>query len=154
MTFLISLFIALQIILFFVMTFHDWVHIPPLTDIRELEKHSTKKGRFINSLIFALIVAYPLYLTYAYRDHYTFGSMLSIVLVYGLLTLGTILSWWIPYFFGSYSAAHKEAFAEYRTTHHFLPPIGDSVVPNTFHVLLHLLIWTCFGIALYLLCSF
>jgi hypothetical protein len=132
------------------MTFHDWVHLPPLTDIRAMEKHSTKKGRFINSLIFALIVLYPLYLTYFYRNNYTSGILLPIVFTYGLLTLGTIFSWWIPYFFGSYSVAHKEAFAEYQNTHHFLPPIGDNVIPNTFHVMLHLLIWTCFGIALYL----
>ena len=35
---IISLFIVLQLILLFFMTFHDWVHIPPLTNIRDLEK--------------------------------------------------------------------------------------------------------------------
>lgn len=148
---IITLFIILQVILFFVMTFHDWVHLPPLTDLRAMEKHSTKKGRLINSLIFAFIVAYPLYLTYFYQDNLKGSVLWPIVLTYGLLTLGTILSWWVPYFFGSFSQAHKEAFLEYKDTHHFLPPIGDNVIPNTFHVILHVLIWACFALSLYLM---
>ena len=151
---IIQIFIILQIILFFFMTFHDWVHVPPLTDIRELEKHSTKKGRIISSIIFAVIVLIPLFLTWIYRVNYPLWVLISITNFYGLLSLGTILSWWVPYFFGSYSEKHKAAFAEYRHTHHFLPAIGDNVIPNTFHVILHLQIWTCFGIALYLLINF
>lgn len=38
-------FIVLQVILLFFISLHDWVHIPPFTDIRELEKHHSKVGR-------------------------------------------------------------------------------------------------------------
>lgn len=147
---IIICFIILQIILFFFMTFHDWVHLPPLTDIRALEKHSSKQGRVINSIIFALIVLIPLSLTWFYEPNFPQWTLITIVSFYGLLSLGTILSWWVPYFFGS-SQAHKQGFAEYKNTHHFLPARGDNVVPNTFHVILHLQIWSCFAIALYLL---
>jgi len=116
---LIQLFIGLQIILFFFMTFHDWVHLPPLTDIREMEKHSTRKGRLINSMIFALIILIPLFLTWFYQPNFPRWVLISFVINYGMLTAGTILSWWVPYFFGPYSATHKEAFAEYQNTHHF-----------------------------------
>lgn len=148
---IISIFIVLQIILLFFMTFHDWVHLPPLTDIREMEKHSSWTGRFINSTVFFFLIFIPLFLTWHYRLNYSFWVTLNIVIFYALLTLGTIISWWIPYFLGSYSESFKNVFDEYKTTHHFLPAIGDNVIPNTFHVILHLQIWTCLVISLYLL---
>lgn len=132
------------------MTLHDWIHLPPLTDIRELEKYSTKKGRFINSTIFFFIIFIPLFLTWYYQSYFPRWALITIANFYGWLTLGTLLSWWMPYFFGS-SQSHKLAFIEYKNTHHFLPPRGDNVIPNTFHVILHLQIWICFGISLYLL---
>jgi len=45
----------------------------------------------------------------------------------------------------------KADFAEYENTHHFLPARGDNVVPNTLHVILHLQIWICFILSVYLL---
>ena len=116
---LISFFIILQIILLFFMTFHDWVHLPPLTNIRELEKHSTKKGRLINSIIFFFLIFIPLMLTLLYRSNFPLWVLISVFNFYFWLTFGTILSWWIPYFFGS-SQKHKDDFAEYENTHHFL----------------------------------
>ncbi len=145
---IVTIFIILQVVLLFVMTFHDWVHLPPLTDIRELEKYSTKKGRVINSLIFFLLVCIPLLLTTLYQPELFLCVKITIISMYGLLTFGTVFAWWIPYFFGS-SEKHKNDFIEYRTTHHFLPKRGDNIVPNTFHVLLHLLIWSCFVLSTY-----
>lgn len=147
---LIHFFIFLQCILLFLITLHDWIHLPPLLDIRELEKHHSKKERLITSSIFFTVVFIPLMLTWQYQNHYSFWVLITLVVVYGLLTLGTIFSWWVPYFFGS-SAAHKAAFSEYQNTHRLLPARGDNVIPNTFHILLHLFIWSCFAIALYLL---
>lgn len=150
---LITFFILLQVILLFFMTCHDWIHLPPLTDIRELEKRSTKKGRLINSTIFFFIVFIPLLLTLIYKPNFPLWVLITIISFYGLLSLGTILSWWVPYFFGS-SEKHKADFKEYQNTHHFLPARGDNVIPNTLHVILHLQIWACFGIAVYLLINY
>lgn len=147
------LFILLQIILLFFMTLHDWIHIPPLTNIRELEKYSTKKGRIANSTVFFFLIFIPLLLTSLYQPNFPLWVLITIVNFYWFLTSGTIFSWWVPYFFGS-SAAHKAAFAEYKNTHHFLPARGDNIVPNTFHVILHLQIWICCGIAIYLLINY
>lgn len=147
---LISFFLLLQAILLLFMALHDWIHIPPLTDIRELEKHSTKSGRLLNSIIFFFLIFIPLLLTWIYRSHFSLLASSTIVLIYGILSLGTIFAWWVPYMWGS-SDEHKAGFAEYRNTHHFLPKRGDNLIPNTFHVILHLQIWTCFVISLYLL---
>ena len=143
MTLLISSFIVLQVILFFLMTFHDWVHFPPLTDIRSLEKKSTVKGRLINSTLFALMVLIPLSITWVYKDcSMPFYQALTVFNFYFFLSVGTVFSWWVPYFLGS-SLEHKENFSEYKNTHHFLPQRSDNVVPNTFHVIMHFFIWTC-----------
>jgi hypothetical protein len=150
---LITTFIVLQIILLFCMTFHDWVHVPPLTNIRELEKYSTKQGRLINSIIFFFLVFAPLVLTVLYNPVFPLWVLIVLVNIYGLLSLGTVVSWWVPYIFGS-SEEHKAHFIEYRNTHHFLPSRGDNIVPNTFHVLLHLQIWACCLIAAYLLYAY
>lgn len=147
---IILIFIILQTILLFFMALHDWIHLPPLTDIRELEKHHSKKQRLIASSIYAILVLIPLSLTLFYKDNLSSWILINIVIFYLLLSIGVILSWWVPYFFGS-SEEHKKAFAEYRNTHHFLPARGDNIIPNTLHVIFHLQIWACFVISLYLL---
>lgn len=147
---IISLFIVLQLILLFFMTFHDWVHLPPLTNIRDLEKNSTQLGRFINSTLFFFLIFIPLMLTITYQSNFPIWVLIVLISFYGLLTLGTIFSWWVPYFFGS-SDQHRMNFAEYKNTHHFLPAISNNIIPNTLHVILHVQIWVCFIISLFLL---
>jgi len=149
----IYLFVIIQIILLLFMTFHDWIHLPPLTDIREIEKHSTITGRVINSIIFFFLIFIPLSLTLFYQPNFPCWVLGVIVFIYGLLSLGTIFSWWMPYIRGS-SQEHKEGFKEYRNTHHFLSARGDNVVPNTLHVILHVQIWACLGISIYLLLAY
>lgn len=149
MELLINVYIVLQIVLLFVMSLHDWIHIPPFTDIRALERHSSVAMRLINSVIFAGVVLIPLYISRLLYDHAMTPHLAIIpVFAYGLLTIGTIASWWVPYFFGS-SESFKAHFIEYQHTHHFLPARGDNIVPNTLHVILHVLIWSCFALAIY-----
>jgi hypothetical protein len=146
---LFSFFVTLQVIVLFLMTFHDWVHLPPFLDIRDLEKAHSVSQRLMSSIIFFFLIAIPLFLTWHYESSGSFWALFSIVNFYGWLTLGTILSWWVPYFLGS-SEKNKTDFAVYKNTHHFLPARGDNVIPNTFHVIMHLLIWTCLVFSLIL----
>lgn len=139
-------FVVLQVILLLVITLQDWVDIPPLTNIKELKKVDSFKYRLIGTGINGLFVLIPLALTLSYWGG-NWHANLAICCCYGGLTLGTILSWWIPYFFGS-SPEQKQAFQKFKNTHHFLPKMRDHVVPNTFHVGLHLLIWASFIMAL------
>lgn len=150
MTSLFIVFITLQISLLLIMALHDWVEIRPLTDIRALAAQHTIKDRMSASAIYSIIVLIPLLLTVWYQPILPYAARWCIVIMYGLLTLGTIASWWIPYIFGS-SVHHKEGFAEYRNTHTFLPRRGDNVVPNTLHCILHLNAWVCFAISVYFL---
>jgi hypothetical protein len=60
-----------------------------------------------------------------------------LVISYGLLFIGQIRAWWIPYLF----RPEPERAARYQImfgkTHSFLPPC-NGMVPNTAHILLHL----------------
>jgi len=159
---IIDVFIGIQIILLCIMLFHDWVHLPPLTDIRALEQTHPAKFRFIDSLTNGGPVLIALLLTWFYRAYFPLWVALFIVFIYALLTLGTIMAWWVPYLFGHKKVQwltllygdmeeHKKGFSEYTQTHHFLPARYNNLVPNTLHVILHLHIWSCFVLSLYFL---
>lgn len=148
---MIIFFLLLQCILFLFMALHDWVNIPPYTNLPALKKAHSVKFRLIGSLVNGGLVIIPLLVTFFYLDSYLpLWARLIFTIIYGLLTLGTITAWWIPYFSGKYLIhGDKEGFEEYRDTHSFLPSRGDNVTPNTLHVILHIQIWICFGFSLY-----
>jgi hypothetical protein len=140
---LLALFTILQIVLLLLITLHDWIDIPPFTDIATFRLHHSVIQRITSSFFNGILVATPLALTVYYKGPIVpFWVRITIISIYIVLTIGALCAWWIPYFFGS-SHAHKQGFIEYKNTHTFLPNRGDNVVPNTFHVLLHILIVLC-----------
>lgn len=145
-------FITLQFILLLFMLFHDWVSIPPLTNIPALKAASSNSYLLLGSVINGTSVIIPLIITLLYftKTHIPLLAAIIVTDFYFVLTVGTILSWWTPYFFGS-SSKHKTRFAKFKDTHHFLPARGDNVIPNTLHVILHLQVWACLAISLYFL---
>lgn len=134
------------------MLLHDWIPVPPFNDVPTLEQVDGNQKRLIGVLINATTVLIPLIYTLKYRNSVPFptSTAISIMIFYFCLTIGTIASWWIPYFFGS-SVKHKIAFSKFKNTHHFLPARGDNVIPNTLHVVLHLLVWSCFIYSIFLI---
>lgn len=148
----LSLFILLQTITLVLISLHDWVDIRPFTNIPDLEKYHSVQFRLFSSFMNGLLVLIPLFLTIYFQASMPRWAGLVVAFLYGLLTLGTICAWWIPYIFGS-SEKHKQGFIEFKNTHHFLPARNDNVIPNTFHVIMHLFIWSCFGLSVYFLFS-
>lgn len=144
-------FLILQIILFLFMILHDWVDLPPFTDLKALKKAHSFKFRLFGSALNGLMVLAPLIITIFYRHSYfPMWTRLVFVGIYGLITFGTLTAWWIPYFGGGYLVQGNQAgFEEYRNTHTFLPARGNNVVPNTLHVILHIQVWTCFVMAVF-----
>lgn len=146
-----TFFIAVQTILFLFMLLHDWIDIPPFTDIKALRNNHSVKELLIGTITNTVLVGIPLLLTLFYASSsFPLWAAITMVCVYTLLTIGTICAWWIPYIFGS-SQKHKAGFAEYRNTHHFLPARGDNVIPNTLHVVLHIFVWASLVFSIYIL---
>lgn len=148
---MIYFFLSLQCILFFFMALHDWVSVPPFTDVAALKKAHSFKIRLLGSFMNAGLVFIPLLLTFLYLGSpFPLWTRLLFVFIYGFITFGTITAWWIPYFGGGYWVqGNKAGFEEYRNTHSFLPQRGSNVTPNTLHVILHIQIWICFGLSIY-----
>ncbi|MBA3237357.1 MAG: hypothetical protein H0T62_03280 [Parachlamydiaceae bacterium] len=148
---MIYFFLILQCILFFFMAFHDWVDVPPFTNLEALRKAHSFKFRLIGSFINASLILTPILVTLLYiASVLPFWARILFILIYGLITVGTITAWWIPYFGGSYwMHGSKAGFEEYRDTHSFLPQRENNVIPNTLHVILHLQVWMCFGLSIY-----
>ena len=145
---LLIIFITVQITLLLFMALHDIIPVPPLNDIDTLARDHSLLSRCLNGLINSIFVIIPLALTIYYMPNLPFWAVCTCVVFYGILTVGTVFAWWVPYLFGS-SATHKQEFMMFKNTHHFLPARGDNVIPNTLHVLLHLQVWFCLGVAIY-----
>lgn len=147
---LLTVFIVFQIIVALLLACHDWIHIPPLTDIRALEKAHTTGQRLFGSIINTSLILVPLAVSlYYWPSRMPTWAIYFSTCVYSLLTIGTLAAWWIPYYFGS-SHEHKAGFKEYAHTHTFLPRRGTNVTPNTFHFIMHLFIWSCCIMSWYL----
>lgn len=148
---MVYFFVIIQLILLLFMALHDWIDIPPFTNLRALKKAHSFKFRLIGSLVNSGLVLIPLIITLAYlTSSLPLWAQLLFVAIYGLMTFGTITAWWVPYFGGGYWIHGNEAgFEEYRDTHSFLPSRGNNIVPNTLHVIIHIQIWICFGVSLY-----
>ncbi len=145
-------FTSLQLLLLIFMLFHDWIPIPPFNDIEALKSTNGTFYRLLGSTINGVTVLIPLItsLIYYQQPSIPLHATITLVSVYLLLTIGTILSWWTPYLFGS-SSKHKQAFSKFKNTHHFLPQKGDNIIPNTLHTVLHLLVWFCLALSIYFL---
>jgi hypothetical protein len=149
---MLTIFAILQAILLAFMLFHDWLPLKPFNDIVTLKKTDGDFSRALSSAVNGLTVAIPLMITLAYRNRFVLPLSISLTIFffYLLLTIGTLVNWWIPYLFGS-SKKHKQQFNKFKNTHHFLPARKDHVIPNTLHVILHLQVWACLAISVYLL---
>lgn len=149
---MLMFFVILQIILFLFMIFHDWIPVKPFNDVETLKRVDGNYHRLLGSFINGMTVLIPLIITLYYfkSSIIPFTPNVCICIFYLMISIGTILSWWTPYFYGS-SEQHKERFKKFAKTHHFLPPRGDHVIPNTLHVVLHLQVWACFVISIYFL---
>lgn len=149
---MILFFIILQIILLFFIIFHDWIPFPPYNNLEALKIFGSNFYRLIDSVVNGVTVLVPLLITWIFyqKSFFPLHAIIVISLFYFFLTIGTILSWWIPYFFKS-SEKHIKNFSRFKDTHHFLPKRGDNVIPNTLHVILHLQVWLCFAFSIYFL---
>lgn len=66
------------------------------------------------------------------------------------ILLGAIISWWIPYFFGTGTEEKIERFnMMFGNTHSFLP-VMNRIVPNTLHTLFHLILLICIILTSYI----
>ena len=134
---MLGLLVALQAVQVAILWLHDWAPLPPLNDVAAV-RAADSTGRLI---VVTLVQSVP----------YTVGLTYSVIglsagfpgwlwdwlwISYGLLFVGEVRAWWLPYLVRREPARAARYRALFGATHAFLPE-RNGVRPNTLHVLLH-----------------
>ena len=117
---------------------HDWVPLGNLNDVAAIRRADSRQRLAVVTLIqSAPFTVGLLFSMLDFGQPYPHWLYSWLWISYGLLLLGQIRAWWIPYLI----RAEPERATRYRImfgkTHSFLP-LHNDLVPNTAHILLHL----------------
>lgn len=131
------LLLALQALQVLFLWFHDWVPLGRLNDVPAVRSQDTTQRLVVVTLIQS--VPFTLGLLFCllhFGRAYPHWLYVWLWISYGLMFVGQIRAWWIPYLF----EPEPERAARYQimfgNTHRFLP-IRNGLVPNTAHIMLH-----------------
>lgn len=116
---------------------HDWIPLGRLNDVAAVRRQDTTRRLVTVTLIQSVPFTIGLiFSTLSLGDPYPQWLLMWLWISYGLLFVGQMRAWWIPYLVKS----EPERVARYRQmfgrTHSFLPQ-RNGIVPNTAHILLH-----------------
>ena len=116
---------------------HDWIPLGALNDLKAMRKenprHKLILGTLTSTLPFAIGVAgSAAHFAKAYPSWLLWWLWIS----YGLLFVGELRAWWIPYFFGAKRTLVERYQALFGATHAILAE-RNGIRPNTLHIVLH-----------------
>lgn len=126
---------AFQVIFLWV---HDWIPLGRLNDVAAVRREDSLQRLVVVTLIQS--VPYSILLFFSARNFhqpYPESLVLWLWIAYGLLFVGQLRAWWIPYLLKPEPARAERYQKMFGNTHSFLPK-RNGVVPNTAHILLHL----------------
>ena len=133
---------ALQCFHVIFLALHDWVPLGKLNDVKAARAANPGRKLLAATLIsltpFAVgLAASAIYFGRLYPEWLLWWLWIS----YGLLFVGELTAWWIPYLIHP----ERERAARYQVmfgaTHTFLPE-RNGIRPNTLHVILHIVTFT------------
>ncbi len=125
--------LALQVFQVLFLWVQDWIPLGRLNDVAAVRSQDTRHRLVTVTLIQS--VPWTIGLCFSllqFRRPYPGWLYDWLVISYGLLFIGQIRAWWIPYLFRpepERAARHQIMFGK---THSFLPP-RNGMVPNTAH---------------------
>jgi hypothetical protein len=132
-----TILLVLQVLQVVFLWIHDWIPLGPLNDVVAVRSQNTL-GRLVTvTVLQSLPWTIGLYYSALYFGRSYPGWLHSWLWIsYGVLFVGQIRAWWVPYLF----RADPQRAARYRimfgNTHSFLP-VRNGLVPNTAHIMLH-----------------
>ncbi len=129
--------IALQAFQVLFLWIHDWIPLGRLNDVQAV-RHADPTQRlvlvtFVQSAPFTVGLVFSL-LNFGRSYPHWLSDWLWIS--YGLLLLGQVRAWWIPYLIRPEPQRAARYQVMFGKTHSFLPQ-RNGLVPNTAHILLH-----------------
>jgi hypothetical protein len=116
---------------------HDWISLGRLNDVSAVRRQNSLPPLIVNTLVVGGLFAFGLVASLQYYGRAYPGWLRTWLWVsYGLLFLGELRAWWVPYLIHAEpqrAARYHELFA---STHSFLPA-RNGIIPNTLHIILH-----------------
>ena len=132
-----SLLLALQVFQVAFLWLHDWIPLGRLNDVAAVRRADSLPRLIAVTLIQSVPYSYGLYGSIRhFGQPYPMWLMLWLWISYGLLFLGELRAWWVPYLFKPEPARAERYRGMFGDTHAFLPA-RNGMVPNTLHCLLH-----------------
>jgi len=118
---------------------HDWVPLGRLNDVATVRRQDSTarlvRVTLIQSVPYTIGFVFGLFHWYTskpYPDWLWYWLWIS----YGLLLLGELTAWWVPYLGRPQPERATRYQAMFGGTHAFLPE-RNGLVPNTLHCVLH-----------------
>jgi hypothetical protein len=127
--------IGLQLFQVLFLWLHDWIPLGRLNDVQAVRDEDSL-GKLV---VVTVVQSVPWTIGFIFSAWYfSFPRWLDVWLwiTYGLLFIGEIRAWWIPYLVRPEPERAKRYRKMFGKTHAFLPQ-RNGMVPNTAHVLLH-----------------
>jgi hypothetical protein len=133
---------ALQCFHVVFLALHDWVPLGKLNDVKSVRAANPGRKLLAATLIslapFAIgLAASAIYFGRVYPPWLFWWLWIN----YGLLFVGELTAWWIPYLFHPEPERASRYQAMFGATHAFLPE-RNGIRPNTLHVILHIVTLT------------
>jgi hypothetical protein len=117
---------------------HDWVPLGQLNDIASVRSQDTRSRLVVVTLIQSVPFSIGLLYSLLYfRQSYPHWLNNWLWISYGLLLIGQLRAWWLPYLFRAEPQRATRDRIMFGNTHSFLP-LRNGLVPNTAHIMLHL----------------
>jgi hypothetical protein len=134
-----KLFVVFQGLIVSILLLHDWIPLGPLNDLEGVKIQHTTQSLVIQTALNTIpsLLGFLLSLKFIGRS-YPFLFKLYMVITYTCIFAGELKAWWIPYFFGAEEGLVERYSDMFGNTHSFLPMM-NGIVPNTLHVILHIL---------------
>jgi hypothetical protein len=132
-----GIFLGLQAFVVLFLLLHDWVPLGRLNNLGAIQSEDPIGRRIFVTLLPGVPAGLGLYWSAInFGRAYPSAVAWFLWITYGVLLLGMLRAWWVPYLL----VPDPERAARYRilfrNTHTFLP-VRNGIAPDTLHCLLH-----------------
>ncbi len=130
-------FLALQTIVVLFLLFHDWVPLGRLNNLSAIRSQDSVVRSVFVTLLPAAPAAVGLFFSAKYfGERYPHWLEMLLWITYGVLLVGLLRAWWIPYIFKSDPERAARYQIIFANTHTFLPK-RNGMAPDTLHTCFH-----------------
>ena len=132
-----TVLIALEAFVTAFLLLHDWIPLGRFNNLAAIRKQDSPGHRLLVTLLPGVPAALGLYFSVAhFAGPYPHWLWLLLWITYGVLLLGLLRAWWVPYLLVADQKRAERYQVLFAGNHTFLPR-RNGLSPDTLHVLFH-----------------